>query len=109
MCRIFSYSEFGNLVARAAKGLQQIGVGPGVIGIPDEYRGQTPKAFITLKPGAAAFTLDELKAFLKDRIGKHEMIGAMDIRAELPKTPVGKLSKKALVDEEAEKRKSATA
>ncbi len=80
-----------------------------VIGIPDEYRGQTPKAFITLKPGAAAFTLDELKAFLKDRIGKHEMIGALDIRAELPKTPVGKLSKKALVDEEAEKRKAATA
>lgn len=78
-----------------------------VIGIPDEYRGQTPKAFITLKPGAAAFTLDELKAFLKDRLGKHEMIGAMELRAELPKTPVGKLSKKTLVDEEAAKRNAA--
>lgn len=80
-----------------------------VIGIPDEYRGQTPKAFITLKAGAAALTLDELKAFLKDRLGKHEMIGAMELRAELPKTPVGKLSKKTLVDEEAEKRKAAAA
>ena len=72
-----------------------------VIGIPDEYRGQSPKAFITLKAGAPAFTLDQLKAFLRERIGKHEMVGAMEIRAELPKTPVGKLSKKTLVDEEA--------
>ena len=37
-----------------------------------------------------------MKAFLKDRLGKHEMIGAMEIRAELPKTPVGKISKKDL-------------
>jgi long-chain acyl-CoA synthetase len=72
-----------------------------VIGIPDEYRGQSPKAFVALKDGAATITLDEMKAFLKDRIGKHEMIGAMEIRATLPKTPVGKLSKKTLVDEEA--------
>ena len=78
-----------------------------VIGIPDEYRGQSPKAFIALKAGASAFTLDELKAFLKDRIGKHEMVGAMEIRDTLPKTPVGKLSKKPLVDEEAAARKAA--
>jgi long-chain acyl-CoA synthetase len=80
-----------------------------VIGIPDEYRGQSPKAFIKLKPEAAAFTLEELKAFLKDHLGKHEMIGAMEIRAELPKTPVGKLSKKDLADEEAAKRQAASA
>lgn len=78
-----------------------------MIGIPDEYRGQSPKAFIALKAGASAFTLDELKAFLKDRIGKHEMVGAMEIRDTLPKTPVGKLSKKTLVDEEAAARKAA--
>ncbi|MGH8822397.1 MAG: long-chain-fatty-acid--CoA ligase, partial [Rhodoferax sp.] len=53
-----------------------------VIGIPDDYRGQSPKAFVTLKPGAPAPTLDELKAFLKNRLGKHEMIGALEIRAE---------------------------
>jgi long-chain acyl-CoA synthetase len=78
-----------------------------VIGIPDEYRGQSPKAFIKLKNGAAAFTLDELKAFLKDRIGKHEMVQAMELRAELPKSPVGKLLKKDLVEEEAKKRAQA--
>jgi long-chain acyl-CoA synthetase len=71
-----------------------------VIGIPDEYRGQSPKAFIKLKKDAAALTLEELKVFLKDRIGKHEMVQAMELRAELPKTAVGKLSKKELVDEE---------
>lgn len=75
-----------------------------VIGIPDAYRGQSPKAFIKLKKDAPAFTLDELKIFLKDRIGKHEMVQAMELRAELPKTAVGKLSKKDLVDEEERKR-----
>jgi len=75
-----------------------------VIGIPDEYRGQSPKAFVKLKPGAQAPTLDELKTFLKDKLGKHEMISDLDIRAELPRTLVGKLSKKELYEEEAKKR-----
>ncbi len=78
-----------------------------VIGIPDAYRGESPKAFIQLKPGAPKFTLEELKAFLKDRLGKHEMVQAMEIRAELPKTPAGKFSKKDLRDEEAAKRTAA--
>ena len=80
-----------------------------VIGIPDEYRGQSPKAFIKLKKDAPAFTLDELKLFLKDRLGKHEMVQAIELRAELPKTAVGKLSKKDLVDEEERKRAAAQA
>jgi len=73
------------------------------IGVHDAYRGQSPKAFVALKPGAAPFTLDELKGFLTDRIGKHEMVQALEIRAELPKTPVGKLSKKELYAEEAKR------
>jgi long-chain acyl-CoA synthetase len=80
-----------------------------VIGIPDAYRGQSPKAFIKLKKDAPALTLDELKTFLRDRIGKHEMVAEMEVRAELPKSPVGKLLKKDLVDEEARKRAAATA
>ena len=71
-----------------------------VIGIADAYRGQSPKACLTLKPGAAPFTLAELQAFLKDKLGKHEQVQALDIRTELPKTAVGKLSKKTLQDEE---------
>ena len=72
-----------------------------VIGVPDDYRGETPKAFVKLKAGAAPLTLEEMKAFLKDRLGKHEMIGAMEIRDDLPKTPVGKISKKDLREHEA--------
>jgi acyl-coenzyme A synthetase/AMP-(fatty) acid ligase len=72
-----------------------------VIGVPDAYRGQSPKAFVALKAGAGPITLDAMKAFLADKIGKHEMIGALEVRDALPKTPVGKLSKKTLVDEEA--------
>jgi long-chain acyl-CoA synthetase len=79
-----------------------------VIGIHDDYRGQSPKAFVKLKQGAAAFTIDELKAFLGDKLGKHEMVSALDIRPELPKTAVGKLSKKELYEEEAGKRAGAS-
>ena len=71
-----------------------------VIGVDDAYRGQHPKAFIKLRDGAAPFTLDELKLFLKDALGKHEMVHAMAFRKELPKTAVGKLSRKELVEEE---------
>ncbi|CAD5108434.1 long-chain-fatty-acid--CoA ligase [Zestomonas carbonaria] len=78
-----------------------------VLGIPDEYRGQSPKAYIKLRSGHAPFTLDELKAFLKDRLGKHEMVQALEFRSELPKTPVGKLSKQML-KEEVEGRRSNT-
>ncbi len=80
-----------------------------VIGIHDDYNGQVPKAFVALKPGAPAFSLDELRAFLKDRLGKHEMVRALDIRAELPKTAVGKLSKKELHEEERAARQRAAA
>ena len=75
-----------------------------VIGVPDAYRGETPKAFVKLKAGAPPPTLEEMKAFLKERLGKHEMIGAMEIRDELPKTPVGKISKKDLRASDAQAR-----
>jgi len=70
-----------------------------VIGVPDTRRGQFAKAFIALKPGTN-LGFEELKAFLADKIGKHEMPVEMELRASLPKTPVGKLSKKELLAEE---------
>jgi long-chain acyl-CoA synthetase len=75
-----------------------------VIGIDDAYRGQSPKAFIKLKPGAPLLTLAELNDFLRSRLGKHELPAALELRAELPKTAVGKLSKKELYEEEKRKR-----
>ncbi len=80
-----------------------------VIGIPDAYRGQSAKAFIVLKAGHAPFGIEELKAFLSDKLAKYEMPVEMEIRASLPKTPVGKLSKKELVAEEIARRQAASA
>jgi len=74
-----------------------------VIGVPDPYRGEAAKAFIALKPGQT-LAFDELKRFLADKLGRHEMPAEMELRASLPKTPVGKLSKKELVAEERAKR-----
>lgn len=70
-----------------------------VIGIPDAYHGEMPKAFVTLNEGAD-ITGDALKDWLNPQLGKHERVAAVDIRAELPKTLVGKLSRKELVAEE---------
>jgi long-chain acyl-CoA synthetase len=74
-----------------------------VIGIPDPYRGEAAKAFVKLKSGAALLTLDALRDFLADKIGRHEMPAALEIRAALPRTGVGKLSKKELIEEERRK------
>jgi long-chain acyl-CoA synthetase len=73
-----------------------------VIGIADDYRGQAAKAFIKLRDGAREFSLEELREFLSDRIGRHELPAALEFRDSLPKTPVGKLSKKELLAEEAQ-------
>lgn len=70
-----------------------------VIGVPDKYRGQAPKAFVTLFPDHTA-TPDELRHFLDDKLSKIEMPREVEIRAELPKTLIGKLSKKELIAEE---------
>ena len=67
-----------------------------VIGIPDDYRGEAAKAFIKLRDGAKPFTLDELRAFLTGKLGKHELPAALDFVDELPRTPVGKLSRHEL-------------
>jgi long-chain acyl-CoA synthetase len=74
-----------------------------VIGVPDAYRGEVAKAFVKLKPGAAAFTLEELTAFLFDKVGRHEMPAQLEFRDALPRTAVGKLSKVELRQEEREK------
>ena len=79
-----------------------------VVGVPDGYRGEAAKAFVKLRAGAAAFTLDELQVFLKDRLGRHELPQALEIRPALPRTAVGKLSKVELRDEERAKAASAT-
>ena len=70
-----------------------------VIGIADDYTGEAVKAFVKLREGKT-LTSEELAAFLKDKLGKHEQPKAIEFRDELPKTLIGKLSKKELVAEE---------
>jgi len=74
-----------------------------VIGIPDDYRGETVKAFVMRKPGE---TLDAetLTRFLRDYLSAIEMPKQIEFRDSLPMTLVGKLSKKELVEEERAKR-----
>jgi long-chain acyl-CoA synthetase len=67
-----------------------------VIGIPDDYRGEAAKAFVKLRAGAQPFALDELKAFLAGKLGKHEIPAALEFVDELPRTSVGKLSRHEL-------------
>ena len=74
-----------------------------VIGIPDSYRGEALKAFVTMKRGAPPLTLEALRAFMADKIGRHEMPTALEIRDTLPRTTVGKLSKKELIESERQK------
>jgi long-chain acyl-CoA synthetase len=72
-----------------------------VIGIPDEYRGEAAKAFVKLRAGAVVFSLDELKVFLDRKLGRHEIPAALEFVDELPRTPVGKLSRHELRNQQA--------
>ncbi len=73
-----------------------------VIGVPDAYRGQAPKAFVVPRAGMAV-TPAELAQHLASYVSKIELPREIVLRKELPKTMVGKLSKKELVAEEAAK------
>ncbi|NNC72467.1 MAG: long-chain fatty acid--CoA ligase [Sphingomonadaceae bacterium] len=70
-----------------------------VIGVPDDYTGEKPKAYVTLEKGEEA-TGDALKKWLNPQLGKHERVADVVIRDEMPKTMIGKLDRKALRAEE---------
>lgn len=75
-----------------------------VIGILDDYRGEAPKAFVKLRPGAAA-SVDDLRHHLEGKIARIEMPVEIELREALPKSVIGKLSKKELRAEEEARRK----
>ena len=66
-----------------------------VIGVPEQYRGEVPRAYVTLNEGASA-TGEELAGWLNAKIGKHERVDQVVVREALPKTMIGKLDRKAL-------------
>lgn len=75
-----------------------------VIGIQDKRKGEVPKAFVKLHEGTS-LTEEDLREFLRDKVSPLEIPVHVEFRAELPKTIIGKLSKKELVAEEAAKAK----
>ena len=70
-----------------------------VLGVPDAYRGEAPKAFVTLEEGFDV-SGEALAAWLNPKLGKHERVNAVEVRLNLPKTMIGKLDRKALRTEE---------
>ena len=67
-----------------------------VIGVPDPYRGESPRAYVTLTDQASEA---ELKDWLNHRVGKHERVDQVVVREALPKTMIGKLDRKSLREE----------
>lgn len=75
-----------------------------VAGVPDPYRGETVKAYIVVKEGVTV-TEDELNAFCRENLAAFKVPRIYEFRAELPKTAVGKILRRTLVEEEKEKQK----
>ena len=72
-----------------------------VIGVSDDYRGEAPVAFVKLKAGRTV-SETELKSFLAEQLNKIEMPKQIIFKDALPKTLIGKLSKKELREEYAQ-------
>ncbi|NLA05762.1 MAG: long-chain fatty acid--CoA ligase, partial [Firmicutes bacterium] len=76
-----------------------------VAGVPHEYRGETIKAYIVLKDGVS-MTEDEAIAFCRENLTKYKVPKIVEFRDELPKTMVGKILRRMLVEEEEARQKS---
>jgi long-chain acyl-CoA synthetase len=77
------------------------------IGVADEYRGETVKAFVVKRSGARA-TEEELLDFCKERLAPYKAPKTVEFREELPKSAVGKLLRRVLANEERAKTEAAS-
>lgn len=73
-----------------------------VAGVPDPYRGETVKAYVVRKQGAS-LTEEELDAYARKHLAAYKVPRLYEFRDELPKTAVGKILRRALIDEEKQK------
>jgi long-chain acyl-CoA synthetase len=76
-----------------------------VCGVPDAYRGEIVKAFVVLRTGEQA-TTEDIREFAKARLAAYKVPRAVEFRDELPKTLIGKVLRRALVEEERAKAKA---
>jgi long-chain acyl-CoA synthetase len=74
------------------------------VGIADEYRGETVKAFVVPKEGET-LTEEEIIGFCREKLAAYKAPKMVEFRDELPKSAVGKILRKVLRDEEARKKK----
>jgi long-chain acyl-CoA synthetase len=65
------------------------------VGVPDAYRGEIIKAFVVVRPGSNP-SADDLPLHCRDNLARYKVPAAIELVATLPKTPVGKIDKKAL-------------
>ncbi len=79
-----------------------------VAGVPDEYRGETVKAYIVLKPDAHA-TVEDIREHCKAALAAYKVPKVIEFRESLPRTMVGKVLRRVLVEEEKAKLASAGA
>ncbi len=68
-------------------------------GVPDQYRGETVKVYVVLKEGATV-TKEELDKFVRKQLAAYKVPRIYEFRTELPKTAVGKILRRTLVEEE---------
>jgi acetyl-CoA synthetase len=69
-----------------------------VIGVPDPLRGQIPKAFVVATREGPEFAR-ELQDHVRARLSQHEYPRSLELVGELPRTPAGKINRKALRDQ----------
>ena len=74
-----------------------------VVGIPDPHKGEVPKAYVVLIPGATA-TLDDLHEHCRTNLSSYKHPAEIEIRTELPKTLIGKVLRRELPRERAQAR-----
>ena len=73
-----------------------------IIGLPDELKGEAPKAFIELKKGESA-TEDDIRAFCKTRMAPYKIPSWIEFVDEIPRSASGKALRRVLKDQEMEK------
>ena len=73
-----------------------------VAGVPDAIRGETVKAYIVLKAGQKS-TQEEITAFCRENLAPYKVPRLVEFRDELPKSQVGKILRRVLVEEEKRK------
>jgi len=70
-----------------------------VIGKPDSYAGEIPKAFVVLKPGARVAS-EDIVDFMKPRIAEYKWVREVEFVGDIPRTPSGKVLRKVLIERE---------